>query len=146
MLRKLLVGLMLVSSLLTAGAVLVPQPAHAATSAECLSDTSGAIPLIPKWYKYIPRHFEAATGTCVLDAVFPDSIPAILLAVFEIILRITGLAAVIYIIYGGFQYLTTTGEPEKAKNARTTIINALVGMMIVIFATAIVNLVGRNVV
>lgn len=144
MIRKLLAGLMITLSVLTVATVLVPQPASAATSAECTGNNS--IPIIPKWYKYIPRHFDSRTQSCILDAEFPTSIPAVLLAVFEIILRIAGMLAVIFIVYGGFQYLITTGEPDKAKNARTTIINALVGLMITILSTAIVNLVGRNIV
>lgn len=143
MFKKLLVGLAISLNLFIGVAVLVPQSAYAATSAECTGNNS--IPLLPKWYKYIPHHYDSASRSCIVDATFPDSIPAVLLAIFEIILRITGLVAVVFVIYGGFQYLTSTGEPDKAKNARTTIINALVGMMIAIFATAIVNLVGRNV-
>lgn len=121
----------------------IPRIASAATSAECYGNAS--VPILPKWYKYLPYHFDSATNSCVVDAEFPGSIPAILLAVFEILLRISGILAVVFIVYGGFQYLTSTGEPDKAKAARTTIMNALIGMMIAMFATVIVNLVGNNI-
>lgn len=125
-------------------ALLQPRVTEAATASACTSGTSG-ITILPTWHKYIPKSFDSRTNSCNLEAAFPGSIPAILLAVFEILLRIVGILAVVFVIYGGFQYLTSTGEPDKAKAGRTTIINALVGMMIAMLATTIVNLVGRNI-
>ncbi|HTE22562.1 MAG TPA: hypothetical protein VK674_05985 [Candidatus Limnocylindria bacterium] len=152
-LRRLFASFFVAASILTAGAVLFPQPVHAATREECTGNAS--ITVLPKWYKYLNPRWGDPDGpppngpqgpTCILDgATFPGAIPAILLAVFEILLRVAGIVSVLFIVYGGFQYLITTGEPDKAKNARTTIINALVGLMIAMFATVIVNLVGRNI-
>ncbi len=141
--HKLFAMLLIISGMLGVSTVLVPSVATAATAAECTGNAS--IPILPKWYKYIPHHFDASTNSCVVDAQFPESIPAILLAISEILLRIAGILAVIFVIYGGFQYLTSTGEPDKAKAGRTTIINALVGLMIAMLSTVIVNLVGRNI-
>lgn len=48
-----------------------------------------------------------------------------------------GIIAVIIIIWGGFQYMTSAGEDtEKAKN---TIIYAAVGILVIMAAYAIVN-------
>lgn len=152
MMRKSLVLTLAAISLFTAGMALMPQSAHAATEKRCESKQS-SIPIIPTWYKYLDTWYDEESKSCIVDDDKYDSnsfnffkaIPAILLAVFEIILRMAGILAVIFIVYGGFQYLITTGEPEKAKNARTTIINALVGLMIAILSVAIVNVVGRNI-
>lgn len=143
MVRKLIASLFISISMFAAGSILIPATAQAASRAQC--EGNSAIPFVPKWYKYIPHRWDAETQSCIVNASFPGSIPAILLAVFEIILVVAGVLAVIFVVYGGFQYLITTGEPEKAKNARNTIINALVGLMITMFATVIVNLVGRNI-
>lgn len=116
--------------------------AQGPSAANCVRQSDSMLGF-PTWYKYLNPTFSG--GECEIDITFPDAIPAILLAVFEILLRVAGLLAVIFVIYGGFQYLTSTGEPEKAKNARTTIINALVGVTIAMFATVIVNLVARNI-
>ncbi len=115
----------------------------AAQSAEYCTRESGKFLDFPTWYKYLNPTFDGTE--CKLDVSIPESIPNIVLAIFEILIRIAGMLAVIFVVVGGFQYLTSTGEPEKAKNARTTIINALVGMMIAMFATVIVNLIGRNI-
>ena len=141
--KNFCIGLVLFISIMGLGIIIPIQHASAATSEECYGNTS--IPILPKWYKYVPHNFDGSTNSCEIMAEFPKSIPAILLAVFEILLRISGILAVVFIVYGGFQYLTSTGEPDKAKAARTTIMNALIGMMIAMFATVIVNLVGNNI-
>ncbi|PID70466.1 hypothetical protein CSB37_02135 [bacterium DOLZORAL124_38_8] len=52
-------------------------------------------------------------------------------------LTFLGIVAVIIIIWGGFQYMTSAGEDtEKAKN---TIIYAAVGILVIMAAYAIVN-------
>lgn len=104
-----------------------------------------AIKMVPTWYKYLDS--ETVGGKCSPKFSFNNQtdIIRILLAVFEIVLFVGGIIAVAYVIYGGFLYLTSTGEPDKARNGRTTIINALVGLFVTMSAVALVNLVGRNV-
>lgn len=97
--------------------------------------------LLPPWYKYIKGKTEAS-GRCGLDFTFPDDIGAILLAVIEILLRIGAIVAVAYIIYGGFLYITSQGEPDKAKNAQTAITNAVTGLVIALLAAGIVSFIG----
>lgn len=54
---------------------------------------------------------------------------------------VAGLVAVIYIVVAGIQYVTSNGNPEKAKKALHTIIYALCGLVIVLIAAALTNLV-----
>ncbi len=62
----------------------------------------------------------------------------------NIVLPIAGAVAVIFIIIGGFQYATSNGEPAKTNQARGTLVYAIVGLVFVIFAFAIVQLIlGR---
>jgi hypothetical protein len=96
--------------------------------------------IIPSWYKYIEGN-QTSNG-CELTFNFPADIPQVLAAVVEIILRVGALVAVGFVIYGGFQYMLSQGEPDRTKNARNTIINAVIGLVIAIFATIIVNFVG----
>jgi hypothetical protein len=113
-----------------------------AQSGPC-SGSSSSFLGFPTWYKYLNPH-RTANG-CELTFSFPNDIAAIGFAVFEIVLRIAGIVAVVFVMYGGFLYLTSTGEPDRAKNGRTTLVNALTGLMIAMLATAIVNLVARNI-
>jgi hypothetical protein len=108
----------------------------------CQPGVGGNILGIPTWYKYLGGEIE--NGRCSVLFAFPNDIGAILLAVVEIVLRIGAYVAIAMIIWGGIQYQLSQGEPDKTKNARTTIINAIIGLVIAILATAIVNIVGRN--
>lgn len=69
----------------------------------------------------------------------------IALAIVDILLRVGALVAVGFVLYGGFVYLTSQGEPDGTKRGRQAIVNALVGLLIAIFATAIVTFIGRSV-
>lgn len=132
-----------------------PEIASAQTASEinakkevyCNSKTWEGSSFIPTWYKYLSTEYSDKNGvqSCKITTEFPNVIVLVVFAVIEILLRIVGILAVIFVIYGGFQYLTSTGEPDKAKAGRTTIINALVGLMIAMLATVIVNIVGRNI-
>ena len=89
----------------------------------------------PKWYKYL----EAADPKAKLCSPKLNGINDIYLvvaAVIEILLRVGALMAVGFIIYGGIQYLTSQGEPEKTSKARGTIINSLIGLAISITSAA----------
>jgi hypothetical protein len=64
--------------------------------------------------------------------------------VIEIFTIIIGVAAVIVIIVSGINMITSGGDAQKAAQARSGLIYALVGLVIAAFAQAIVSLVlGR---
>ena len=67
----------------------------------------------------------------------PDIIKGILLTV----IAAAGLVAVIFVIIGGVNYMTSTGDPGKAKKAKDTILYALIGLVISVLSFAIVNFV-----
>jgi hypothetical protein len=56
-----------------------------------------------------------------------------------------GIASVIMIVIGGFSYVTSAGNPEKAASAKKRIIYALVGLAITALAWAIVGFVTNNI-
>lgn len=103
----------------------------------------------PTWYKYLGG--EEIADKCSVIFSFPDDIGKILLAVVEILLRVAGLVAVGFVIYGGFQYILYQGDknfqgvPEKANAARSTIINALIGVVIATVATVAVSFVAKRI-
>lgn len=67
----------------------------------------------------------------------------IALNVIEIGLFIVGYAALFFILYGGFQFLTGGSNPTQTEKARTTILNAVIGLAISMAAIGIVNLIFR---
>lgn len=63
-------------------------------------------------------------------------------AAVEIILYIGGIAAVFFIIYGGIQFVTSQGQPDKTAQARKTLTYAIAGLVIAIIATVVVRYVA----
>lgn len=61
--------------------------------------------------------------------------------VINILLFIAGIIAVIYIVIGGFRYVTSNGDSGSISKAKNTIMYALIGLVIAIMAYAIVNFV-----
>ena len=57
------------------------------------------------------------------------------------VLGVIGLVAVVFVVYGGFLYLTSAGDASKTKKAKETLFYALIGLVIVGLAYAIVNFV-----
>lgn len=83
---------------------------------------------------------SSRNGIPVVDA----GAGALAAAMNNIVFPIAGAAAVIFIIIGGFQYLMSNGDPGETKKARYTIIYSLVGLVFIIMAFAIVQLIlGR---
>lgn len=58
---------------------------------------------------------------------------------------ITGIASIIIIIYGSIKYMTSTGTPASVDSAKNTIFYALIGLIISLFAQAILVFVINNI-
>ena len=105
----------------------------------------------PSWYTYLGSRMEvsSATNRCELrdltNQEFIQSIPLIFLAFVDIALRIAALVAIGYVIWGGIQFVIAQGESDKTKKARQTVINALIGLVIALVATAVVTFVGSRI-
>ena len=106
---------------------------------------------ISPWYKYLVASGRMAvnseTGVCEIVGGFNwkgggDTI-LIAMGVLDILLRLAALVAIGYIVYGSIQYVASDGMPDRTKEAQSTIINALVGLVIALIATASVSFIGR---
>ena len=106
--------------------------------------TGGSFLSFPTWYKYLPAT-TSSTGVCSPQLNSLNDIWLIAAAVIEILLRVAAIAAVVYLMYGGFTYITSQGEPEKTQKAKSTITNALAGMLIAVMATALVSFIARQI-
>jgi hypothetical protein len=129
--------------------VLLPALVAAEPTAANCSRSSGFLGF-PTWYKYLitgtSADFDATNKECKLnfDIQNPGDLGKVGLAVVEIVLRLAGLVAVAFVVYGGIQYVLSQGDPQKAVSARKTIINAAIGMVIALMATFIVSLMGNS--
>ncbi len=57
----------------------------------------------------------------------------------QIITAIATTAVVLFLVRGGYQYITSTGSPDALENAKRTIRNALIGLVIVLAARVIMS-------
>ena len=64
--------------------------------------------------------------------------------ILQVVCSILGGIAVIMVVIGGFMYTISAGDAGKVKNAKNTILYAVIGLVIAIFATAIVSFVAGN--
>lgn len=83
-------------------------------------------------------------GSCSKDAgnlVFTKQIQTII----NILSILVGAVSVIMIIIGGFRYVISNGDSNGLSGAKNTILYAIVGLVIVIFAQSIVRFVLTNV-
>lgn len=65
--------------------------------------------------------------------------------IINVALGLIGFVAVVMIILGGFQYITSSGDAAKVTKAKNTILYGIVGLVIALLAFAIVNFVLTNV-
>lgn len=59
--------------------------------------------------------------------------------VVNVMLYAIGIIAVVMIIFGGIKYSTSAGDSSKVTSAKNTLLYAVVGLVVAIFAYAIVN-------
>lgn len=102
--------------------------------------------------KYIAQD---KVGIDTIKGQLPDNplekytdIPSLLNGIFELAYFFVGLISVVFLIIGGYQYLTAAGNDEKTKSATKTITGAIIGIILVLAAVAIqytiVKLLGAN--
>jgi len=131
----------------------------AQTVASCKKDFFGLEP----WYQYLGVELNT-NGSCEFKCfnIFTpgngvgqqankcgqnsaSDIPLILLAVVDDLLRIAGITAVAFVIYGAFEYVGSQGNSEVTAKAQSMIINALVGLAVATIAVVVVNFIGNNI-
>lgn len=105
---------------------------------------------IPTWYKYLDVKKSSVTKQCEVEfsvtkagGQFDGSdVLRVGLALIDILIRVAGLVALGFIIFGGFKYMTSQGSPENTKTAQSTLLNAVIGLVVAILAAAIVAFIG----
>ncbi len=75
------------------------------------------------------------------DTDAEKSVNDIIETIVNVLTTVVGILAVIFIIVGGFRYITSGGDSGKVSSARNTIVYALIGLIIVALAQIIVRFV-----
>ncbi len=135
--KKILVSLTLFVVLVIPGSLVFAQSAKttpAPTPAPTPSKTTTPVLApAPTWENYIPNEAKKVSGVDVASK-----------RIINILLLVAGAVAVIYLIIGGYQYMTAGGNADTSSSARSTILNALIGLVIIFSAYAIVAFVLKK--
>ncbi|MBR2726083.1 hypothetical protein IKE87_02345 [Candidatus Saccharibacteria bacterium] len=68
-----------------------------------------------------------------------DNLSPAIQGIINGVIGILSIIAVVFIVVGGVQYMTSGGDSGKVKTAKNTILYALIGLVICVLAFAIVN-------
>ncbi|HEX5456189.1 MAG TPA: hypothetical protein VFW77_02375 [Candidatus Saccharimonadales bacterium] len=94
---------------------------------------------IPPWYKYL----DVKVGhNCAPQLHQLNDVWLIGLAAIEILTRVATLVAVAFVIYGGIKYSLSRGNADKVTSAKSTLIDALTGLIIAVIATASITFIA----
>ena len=63
--------------------------------------------------------------------------------ILGIITTIAGLTFLFYFFFGAFNWITSSGDPEKASHAKTTLTNGLIGLTITVVAYPIALVISK---
>lgn len=74
-----------------------------------------------------------------------DSIMNVIPKIIEYLMYGVGIVAVIIIIYSAFLIITAGGEPEKFKNGRQALTAGIIGLIIAVLGSVIVQIIMTSI-
>lgn len=97
-----------------------------------------AVALAPVAFAQFQTPSSAGTG-------LPNdtSLSGFIMKIINIALTIAGLIAVLFLIIGGFRYITSAGNEETAEQAKKIITNAIIGIVVIILSFVIVRVISN---
>ena len=108
----------------------------------------------------IPTVTHAVGSTNVCDTNVPQEIKDangcggggstdfanVICEIIKIVVGFMGAVAAIFVVVGGFQFMTSAGDAGKVAKAKQTILYSLIGLIVCVLAFAIVNFVITNII
>jgi hypothetical protein len=139
LLRHSLASLVIIGSLSGVLAIAHPSPASAAC---------GKLLTFPAWYDGLVKDKSSCelkeigqgTGKVTVERF----VVRVILNITEMILQLVAYATVVFLIVGGFKYITSTGDSTNMANAKKTILNSIIGLIIALLSVGIVNAVAGS--
>lgn len=114
--------------------------AHTAYAVDPLTAACAANPDSPTC-KSSTGQVDPVTGEKVNPLIGPNGI---LNKISLIVATVAGVVAVIIIILSGVRYIMSGGDAQKAASAKSTLIGAVVGLIIIVVAQSIITFVVRK--
>lgn len=86
----------------------------------------------------VPNLFGTGLGGPAGKTTFGGLVTIIL----QIALLVVGSVAVLFLMYGGYRYITASGNEENAEAAKKIIFNAVLGLVIVVLSFAVITIIS----
>ena len=109
--------------------VAIPQTSLVSAAADIKNNVCGGVAI------------GTTAATCSDGTAENTALTNLVANIVNVLSIIVGIVAVIMIILGGFKYITSGGDSGNISSAKTTIIYAIVGLVIVALAQVIVKFV-----
>ena len=98
--------------------------------------------------KILDKILLASSSFLFASPVFADEDPAqlsgigdVLDRVVKLIFPVAGLVCVVFIIIGGYMWIISAGDPGKVKQAQGTLTWAIIGLIFILVAGALINVI-----
>lgn len=101
----------------------------------------GQSPIFPRWYDGLCQgsKIQSPGGGNGLQTF----VVKIAMNIVKIMLTIVGYVSLAFIIWGGFKYMISGDNSSGTSAAKTTILNAIIGLVLSIMSVAIVSAIGN---
>lgn len=118
---------------------ILPTPTALARDQSCYKTFLGLNP----WYQYLEVTKEDGTCNIIYEDI-SDTIYKVAIAIVDMLVRVAGIVAFAFLITSGFRLVLAQGDPAKEKAARGAALNAVIGMVIALFATSTIAFLTRS--
>lgn len=139
MIKKLLISAMLCSFL---GATTLPAASYAVSPVGLFADSCAGTAILT--FKNWDSGLACNNGAPDLTQTGLNGIWIIVLNIIDDVIQGMGYVAVGFIVWGGIKYMKSQGDPSQLNESRDTILNAVIGLGIVLASVAIVNFVSGS--
>lgn len=138
MIRRYVIGYM--SALLMLVGVMAVVPPQSALAAPNCNDARFLT--FPAWYRGLVKPGDCSIKNPADVGGLSNFIWKVVLNVLEILLQSVVYIAAGFIIWGGFMYLISAGQSDRITTARKMIQNAVVGLIISLFAVFAISFIA----
>ncbi len=72
-----------------------------------------------------------------------ECIPAVVRLAIDWLFIFAGIAALFFIFFAGFKFMTSGGDPKQVEGARKTLTFAIIGLVVILLSFAVINLISQ---
>lgn len=98
-----------------------------------------------KWiaFQAVAISFLMAAGPVLAQSGDVDKIESFIRNVIQVLVTLSGVIAAGFFVWGGIGYITSSGNPEMLDKSKKTIIYSAIGLVIVLGAFVLSNVVSQ---